>query len=165
MSQIKDRIEYDILVARRARDRQKIEVLSYAKDRILNAEKILFEIAEKPTFNEIQKKRKLLTLKEEASVLLNVIRSYETELEGLRRMKVQHPSLIKERETKISWLDRYLEELKQPEDLVDATVLEICIEHNINTMHDIGKAMSVTRERLCYEDQGMIYKKIKELIS
>lgn len=168
MSQIKDRLENDIIVARRAQDKVKIEVLTFAKSRILEEEKIAFLQLRDPSSKELLNKRKLLELREEAAIIYNLIKSYKAEIEALKKRtwpsSKQFHGEKDSRENKIKLLEVYLSELRKDPDSLDTALLDLCIEFNITNRQEMQRAMPKITEILYFEDHRLIYDKLVDLL-
>jgi hypothetical protein len=154
MADLRRKLEDTIIAARRATDSRKLMVLTFAKDRMIEAEKSAFKLCVNPTISEIQNKRKLLTLEQEAAVIKHLIGSYETELEGLKRMKVQAKEQYLERNNKIDWLGDLLSDFRAPD--LESTVLDFVIQNNYNKPDQLNTAVVSFKNIYPFEDLRVV---------
>lgn len=168
MSEIKNRIKSDIIAARKKQDKKTIEVLAFVLDRIQETEREEYKNSRRPgseyqpTFEEISSRAKALRLEEEARVVKNVIRHYEEDIANFEKLKFMSEANV--RRGIVSKLNGYFSDLRKDPDQLDECLLDLCLIHDIRSFDDIPKAMKITEVELYFEDQSVVYTKLKALL-
>lgn len=153
MAELRKKLEDAIIAARRASDSKQLIVLTFAKDRMINAEKEAFRLCVNPTLAELRDKRKVLSTEQEAAVIKHLIGTYESEIEGLKRMKVQAKEKYLERNNKINYLGSLLTDFRVP-DLED-TVLSFAVDNDYKP-DQLNQAINAFKNVYPFEDLRIV---------